>query len=110
MDTMMNSKGRDELEEFLMELVLHVENPEDVDTFLEILKYLQDERVRRARESAIPAHPRVTDSSRYDIFKISPDEVARVAFVRGAENARKVVLEFHARGDGVYFSRQADAG
>jgi len=110
MDTMMNSRDRNELEEFLTELVLHVENLEDLDTFLEVLKYLQDERVRRARESGNPAHPRVADSCRYDIFRISADEVARVAFVRGAENARKLVLDFHARGDGVYFFREAESG
>lgn len=110
MGTMMNSRGRNELEEFLTELVLHVENLEDVDTFLEVLKYLQDERVRRSRESGNPVHPRAADSNRYDIFRISPDEVVRVAFVMGAENARKLVLDFHARGDGVYFYLEADVG
>ena len=110
MDTTMDSRDRNELEEFLEELVLHVERLEDVDTLLEILRTLKYDRVERAREYRASADFRVEHLDRYDIFKIYPNQFERVAFVRGAENARKVMQHFNARGDAVYFLHQSDGG
>jgi hypothetical protein len=108
MDTTMHSRTRNGLEGFLEELALQVQRLEDLDAVLEILRTLRDERIERARESRASADSGVEQLDRYDIFKIYANQFERVAFVRGAENARKVLLHFNARGDAVYFLRQSD--
>jgi len=108
MDTTMDSRTRNGLEGFFEELALHVERLEDVDAVLEILGGLRHQRIEQARESRASADSGVEQLDRYDIFKIYANQFERVAFVRGAENARKVLLHFNARGDAVYFLHQSD--
>lgn len=108
MDTTMDSRTRNGLEGFLEELALHVERLEDVDAVLEILRSLRHQRIESARESRASTDSGVEQLDRYDIFKIYANQLERVAFVKGAENAKKVLLHFNARGDAVYFLRQSD--
>ena len=110
MDTTMDSRTRNGLEGFFEELALHVERLEDVDAVLEVLRSLRHERIEKARESRASADSGVDQLDRYDIFKIYANQFERVAFVRGAENARKALLHFNARGDAVYFLHPSDVG
>jgi len=100
MKTAREFRHRKELEEFLQELVLQVEKPEEADRLLGILKNLNDsgEMPRGA------AH----DGRRYDIFKLCPDRIERVGFVRGADNATRMLPHLNALGDAVYFLHHFD--
>jgi hypothetical protein len=97
-----------ELEEFLRELVLHIEHPEDVDTLLGILKELEDANRNMAEKRGSQANGRSAVPGRYDIFKMSPERIVRVGFVRGAENAKMIVPCLNSLGDGVYFLHESD--
>jgi hypothetical protein len=108
MATTRDSQERKELEEFLRELVLHVEHPEDVDTLLGILKELEDANLRMAERQGSRANRRSAVPGRYDIFKMSPELIVRVGFVKGAENAKMIMVCLNTLGDGVYFLRRSD--
>lgn len=91
------------LEEFLEDLISHEDRPQQVDVLLEILKELKDAGIKSARRRASP--PARIDSrlDRYDIFKMYPDRIVRIGFVRGAENARRVLPSLNSVGDSFYF-------
>jgi len=95
------------LEKFLQDLVLQVDQPGAVDALMEVLKELKNVNV-------VPVHKRVTKHAsgdlqlgRYDIFKMYPDRIVRIGFVRGAENAKRVLPSLNSIGDSVYFLHES---
>ena len=83
MNSTKKSNQRDSLEEFLQEFVLQIDQPEQVDLLLEILKEL---RSITERSSAAPAQGRrqaEAPADRYDILKMYPDRIARIGSHRG---------------------------
>lgn len=108
MDTTLDSQDRNELEAFLLELVLHVERPEEVDTVLGILRDLKDGTLEMAQESSPPAARAPSDSRRYDIFKLCPDRIERIGFVRGESNATRMLPHLNSLGDALYFLHHFD--
>jgi hypothetical protein len=109
MDTALDSQDRSELEAFLEELVRHVERPEEVDAVLEILRDCKGGGVLETANESGPAAGRTTaDSRRYDIFKLCPDRIERVGFVRGERNATRMLPHLNALGDALYFLHHFD--
>jgi len=107
MNSTKKSNQKDSLEEFLQEFVLQIDQPEQVDLLLEILKEL---RSITERSSAAPAQGRrqaEARADRYDILKMYPDRIARIGFVKGAENARRMLSSLPALGDSVYFLHES---
>ena len=95
-----DSHQKEELGGFLQELVLNVERPEDAEALLGILKELGGggETPRSA----------ASDWRRYDIFKLSPERIERIGFVRGADSAMRMLPHLNALGDAVYFLHHFD--
>lgn len=111
MKSALESKNRQALEEFLQELVLHVERPEDVDALLGVLRELRDTDVETpSLQTGLDEDPRMAVlMDRYDIFKMHSDRVVRIGFVRGVENARRVRPGLNSMRDSVYFLHESDS-
>ena len=107
MDNGLNSDDREELGRFLQELVLNVERPEDAEALLGILKDHRDDG-QAARNASASILGDVSDPRRYDIFKLCPDRIERIGFVRGADNAMRMLPHLNALGDAVYFLHHFD--
>lgn len=105
---LMDSEDRQALEEFLQELVLQVDQPEAVDVLLGILRELKDNSVEPSHMG--PSHIDRAEIllDRYDIFRMEADRIVRVGFVRGAENAKKVMPSLNSLGDDLYFLYETD--
>jgi len=97
---------RQELEQFLEELVLHVERPEDIETLLEILKTLKDAESDAQHFSVHWSRVR-PQLDRYDIFRMSRDRIVRIGFVRGAEYARRVLPGLQSLEGRIYFLHES---
>lgn len=110
MDTTLDSQDKNGLEEFLQELVLHIESPEEVDTLRGILRDIRDSGVQTTQEGDWLTCRADADSSRYDIFRLCPNRIVRIGFVRGEENAKKVIPHLNALGNGLYFLHQSSPG
>jgi hypothetical protein len=110
MDTTLDSQDGNGLEEFLQELVLHIERPEEVDTLRGILKDIKDPGVQTTQACDWLECRANADSSRYEIFRLCPNRIVRIGFVRGAENAKKVIPHLNALGNGLYFLHQSSSG
>ena len=107
MDKGLESHDREELGGFLQELVLNVERLEDAETLIGILKDLKDGG-ETAQTTASEAKDGRPDRRRYDIFKLCPDRIERIGFVRGADNAMRMLPHLNALGDALYFLHHFD--
>ena len=107
MDKGLDSHVREELGGFLQELVLNVERQEDAETLIGILKDLKDGS-ETVRDAAPGTQGATSDGRRYDIFKLCPDRIERIGFVRGADNAMRMLPHLNALGDAVYFLHHFD--
>jgi hypothetical protein len=96
-------------EEFLQELILDIDRPEAIDLLLEILAELRKRSFGAKQTPQCRNTPRTASPDRYDIFRIYPDRVVRIGFVRGAENAKRVLPGLHALGGNLYFLHQSGA-
>jgi len=98
-----------QLEEFLEELVLHIDRPEAIDVLLGILTELKRSSFETNQKQPGQGTPAGASPDRYDIFKMSPDRIVRIGFVRGAENAKRVLPGLHSLGGSLYFLHQSGA-
>lgn len=94
------------LEDFLEELILEVDKPEQIDLILDILKEIRSVPDRPAAAGIERNATKEARAERYDILKTYPDRIARIGFVKGAENARRVLRELRSLGASVYFLHQ----
>jgi hypothetical protein len=107
MDSTRKSSDNGSLEQFLEDLILHIDQPEQVDLLLEILKEIKSTTAGPARAGTQRSPQAEVRADRYDILKIYPHRIARLGFVKGAENARRVSPSLPALGDCVYFLHES---
>jgi len=108
METTIDIRNR-KLEDFLQELILDIDRPEAIDLLLEILTELKKRSFGAKQTPRCRNTPRAASPDRYDIFRIYPDLVVRIGFVKGAENAKRVLPGLHALGGNLYFLHQSGA-
>jgi len=110
MESTLDSQNRRELEEFLQELVLYVDSPEEVDALLGILREIKETNIETQQLEAASTEVERMEVllDRYDIFKVYPDRVVRIGFVRGIENASRVRPGLNSMRDSVYFLHESD--
>jgi hypothetical protein len=89
--------------DFLQDLVLQVDRPEEVDVLLEILNHLKDTNAETDRARALRQVRTEMFLDRYDIFRMYPDRIVRIGFVKGAENAKRVLPGLNSFRGSVYF-------
>lgn len=107
MDSIRRSHEISSLEEFLEELILQIDEPEQIDVLLDILKEIRSASARPAA-AGIQRHAKGDARvERYDIVKKYPHRIARIGFVKGAENARRMLPGLRSLGSSVYFLHQA---
>jgi len=103
MNSLSDSRNRQMLEEFLQDLIVHSERPGEVDLLVELLEELRQAEREPQRQQTSASLRLGVRSDRYDIFKKYPDRVVRIGFVRGVENARRVLPGLNSRGGTTYF-------
>ncbi len=108
MKSAFDSLNKQNLEEFLEDLITNSDRPDQVDLLVEILREIQQAGTELPEEA--PARDVRVRSDRYDIFKKYPDRVVRIGFVKGAENAKRVLPGLNSTGESVYFLRDSTLG
>jgi hypothetical protein len=103
MEFLLNGKNHEELEEFLQDLLLHATRPEEIDSLLQLLRTVQRSRTEAALEPLPQDVPQDEIGGRFDVFKINAAGILRIGFVRGIDNAKKILPSLNAVKDGVYF-------
>jgi len=106
----LDSQNRQNLEDFLQDLITHSDRPEQVDLLLEILNELHQEGSELTEQQASETTEVRVRFDRYDIFKMYPDRVVRIGFVRGMENAKRVLPGLNSLGGSVYFLSDGSLG
>ncbi|HXX45104.1 MAG TPA: hypothetical protein VEJ38_10260 [Candidatus Acidoferrales bacterium] len=106
----MDSRNEQNLEQFIQDLILNVDRPEQVGLLLEILQEIHHSKnepaqKRVSRPARVEAH-----RDRYDIFKMYPDRIVRIGFVKGVENAKRVLPSLNSLGESVYFLHDSTLG
>ena len=110
MESTLDSRNQQNLEKFLQDLILNVDRPEQVGLLLDILQEISHARSEpQQKHASRPARgePRL---DRYDIFKMYPDRIVRIGFVKGVENARRVLPSLNSLGGSVYFLHDSSLG
>jgi len=110
MESTLDSRNQQNLEKFLQDLILNVDRPEQVGLLLDILQEISHARSEPQQKHVsrpARAEPRL---DRYDIFKMYPDRIVRIGFVKGVENARRVLPSLNSLGDSVYFLHDSSLG
>ena len=110
MESTSDSRNQQNLEEFIHDLIVHVDRPDQIDLLLDILQELNHARSepspkRLSRPDRVEAR-----LDRYDIFKMYPDRIVRIGFVKGVDNARKVLPSLNSLGESVYFLHDSNPG
>jgi hypothetical protein len=95
--------GRESLRDFLEELVLLIEEPEQIELIIEILNEIKSMPDRPAAAGLQRYTNTEGRADRYDILKKYPHRIARIGFVKGEENARRVLPSLRSLGDSIYF-------
>jgi hypothetical protein len=102
MDSATNSRNQAALEEFLEDLLLHSNRPEQIDLLLELLRDVQQSNRQAVQGAGLQSVSR-DESSRFDVFKISEDGILRIGFVKGIDNAKKILPGLNSVRNGAYF-------
>ena len=110
MESTLDSRNQQNLEQFLQDLILNVDRPEQIGLLLEILQEISHPRSETPHKRASQPARVETRSDRYDIFKMYPDRIVHIGFVKGAENARRVLPSLNSLGDSVYFLHDSSLG
>jgi hypothetical protein len=110
MESTLDSRNQQNLEEFIQDLIVHVDRPDQVDLLLDILQEInhagsEPPQKRVSRPARVEAR-----LDRYDIFKMYPDRIVRIGFVKGVDNARKVLPSLNSLGESVYFLHDSSLG
>ncbi len=99
--------NRKAMEHFLQDLILQSQDPLEIATIVEWLDELQ--KSDSQNNAVQPLYENAGDAGRFDVFKVNAGGIARIGFVRGADNARKIVNDLNAGCDGDYFLYDADS-
>jgi hypothetical protein len=103
MDSATNSRNQGTLEEFLEDLLLHSNRPEQIDLLLEVLRDVQQSNKQSIQAQGLQSVPQDESGGRFDVFKISEDGILRIGFVRGIDNAKKILPGLNSARTGAYF-------
>ncbi len=103
MKSISDSANQHALEEFLEDLIVHSNRPDQVDFLLEILQQIRHAGGETVDECTPASQRAELRLDRYDIFKMCPDRIVRIGFVKGAENAKRVLPSLNALGGSLYF-------
>jgi hypothetical protein len=101
------SWSRKAMEHFLQDLILESKNPEEIATLFEWLEEVQ--RSDPKNNVARTLQEEADNAGRFDVFKVSAGGVFRIGFVRGADNAKKILSGLNAERNGDYFLYDADS-
>jgi hypothetical protein len=110
METTLDSRNEENLEQFIQDLILNVDRPEQVGLLLEILQEIHHSRTEPAQKRVSRPARVEARLGRYDIFKMYPDRIVRIGFVRGVENAKRVLPGLNSTGESVYFLHDSTLG
>jgi hypothetical protein len=109
MDSATDSRNQGALEEFLEDLLLHSNRPEQIDLLLEVLRDVQQSNRQALQAESLRSVPPDESGGRFDVFKISEDGILRIGFVRGIDNAKKILPGLNSVRNGTYFLYDASS-
>jgi hypothetical protein len=103
MEAAASCSNQENLEQFLEELILQSNRPDEIDSLFEALQSVQKSSAKFATIDDANYDPSDGVEGRFDFFKICPDGILRIGYVRGVENAKKILPNLNSQKDGLYF-------
>lgn len=110
MEFSMESQNQEMLEGFLQDLILHIDRQEDVEILIEVLETMKRRSQKARRDQRITSALNGKCAGRFDIFKMDSDRIARIGFVKGADNAKMILPGLNSIGITIYFLNDANTG
>ena len=99
----MNDRNQKMLEEFLQDLLFRAESKEELNLIVEILLEMQGTRTLEEKDKTRESNPWDERPSRCHLYKMCPDGIQWVGFVKGVEKTGDMLHGLNSAEGGFYF-------